>query len=97
MEWFKVLELFSRNWMYIVSLILLISLLKLFCHGYLQYKISELQHSKIVLHLECAQTGYRKKIEICGKVNLKDINKQLGTIDTIGNDKLLIPSKERVS
>lgn len=75
----KILELFSKNWLVVLVLILTIPVMKMAIQGYIQVKIAKItNHQKCLIAVETAEG--RKTLEISSsELNIKDLSTQIAT------------------
>ena len=73
----KIMEIFSRNWLIVLVLVLCIPVVRMAVQSYVQVKIAKISnHQKFIIHIE-NELG-RKTLEISSSdLNLNDIGKQI--------------------
>lgn len=86
----KVLEIFSRNWLIVLIVVLTIPLAKFAIRAYVDVKIAKLNKPN-VLKLHVSNAEFTKTLEIASsQINLDDLNKHLnGEVYKKENDILL--------
>lgn len=77
----KIIEIFSKNWLIVLVLVLCIPVLKMAVQSYVQVKIAKISnHQKFIVHIE-NESG-RKTLEISSsELNLKDLSNQLEQLE----------------
>lgn len=88
----KVLEIFSHNWLIILTLVLTIPVLKMVVRAYVEIKLAKLNnHNKLVIHFESNEL--KKTLEISSsELNLEHLKDQITKIDS--KESLLIENKK---
>lgn len=88
----KIIEIFSKNWLIVLVLVLCIPVLKLAVNSYVQVKIAKISnHQKFTIHIE-NELG-RKTLEISSsEMDLKDLT---NSFENFENKKLLLFEKNK--
>lgn len=78
----KILELFSRNWLVVLVLVLTIPVFKLAINAYLQVKIAKItNHQKLIISVE--SNSVKKSLEISSsELNLSDLKEHIAGIES---------------
>ena len=81
----KIMEIFSRNWLIVLVLVLCIPVLKMAVQSYVQVKIAKISnHQKFTIHIE-NELG-RKTLEISSsELDIKDLNNQFVILEKNAN------------
>lgn len=84
-----ILEIFSRNWLVILILVLTIPVLKMIVRAVVEIKLAKLNnHNKLVIHFESGST--KKTLEISSsELNLEHLKNQIEKIDSTQEPSLI--------
>ena len=88
----KILELFSHNWLIVLTLVLTIPVFKMVVQAYVQVKLAKLNnHNKLIINFESNEI--KKTLEISSsELNLEHLKDQITKIDS--KESLLIENKK---
>ena len=78
----KVLEIFSKNWIIIFTLVMVVPVVRLAVNSYLQIKIAKIQnHNTYVVHIESDQ--FKKTLEISSsELSLKELKDHFELVES---------------